>query len=261
MMTDDSNNAPPPPEEDQNMSPATRKERLKTLTRERWQKSAAWREKVGKNVGTLSKNVGSNVGALSKNVGNKLQKVNLARLIDELEHDQELADKLEFINQETQEEAARKDLVREAMEACQAEIENHLEEFLERRPDATYEDWILDLHPDNVEQGTFFEDFTVVDSRFYVMDSDHRLLWNHHEKVPPERHVAARSLKDASSHSQAVDLLDDGPDTAPSTDGSSDSSPNFTAGMESMQEDEDQPSGSCAPCSPCTNFWPDDGDI
>ena len=198
--------------------------------------------------------MGKNVGTLTKNVGNQLQKVNLAKLIDELEHDQELADKLEFINQETKEEADRKDLVRQATEACHAEIENHLEDFLERCPDATYEDWILDLHPDNVEQGRLFENFTEVDLRFYVKDSDHRLLWNRHEKVPEERHVAARTFKHTSAHAQPVDLLDDYTDNAPS----SGASPNFTAGMES-EHGEDQPSGSS--CDPCASFWPDNGDM
>lgn len=222
-------------EEEQNVSPddAAPRQRLKNG----WKKSATWRAKVGKNVG----DIGKKAGPLVKNVGNQLQKVNLARLIDEMEHDQELADKLEFVNQETKEEAARKELVREATEACQKEIEDHLEDFLDRHPDATYEEWIKELHPDNVEKGMLLDEFTVVDLRFYVEDSDHRIIWNNHEKVSEDRFVAARSFKNASSHSQAVDLLDDQTgqtDTAPlsATDGRSDSVPNFTAGTESFED-------------------------
>lgn len=47
----------------------------------------------------------------------------------------------------------------------------HLDEFLITHPEGTYEQWIGKLHPDNV-------DGTTVDHRFYVEDSDHRILWN-----------------------------------------------------------------------------------
>ena len=234
-------------EDNQNVFPdasavATRRRQIQ----ERWKQSETWRNNLKKQVGPVIK----------KSVtvaGNQLQKVNLGRLIDEMEHDQEVADKLEFINQETKEEAQRKELVREATEACQREIENHLEEFLERRPDATYEDWILELHPDNVEQGYFFEEFTQVDIRFYLKDSDHRLMWNANEKVSKDRHVAARSVKHSSSQPEAVDFLDNHPDsnTAPSTDGSSsDSAPNFTEGTAEQTDDE----------SPTTS-WSCNGDL
>lgn len=215
------------------------------MLKNRWKQSAAFRQKVGKNITSVRKNVGQNVGPLVKNVGDKLQNVNLLRLIDEMEKDQELADHLEFINQETKQEAEFKEIVREATEACQKEIEEHLDDFLERRPDATYEEWIKEIHPDNIEQGKLLggDDFEVVDIRFYVEDSDHRLLWN--ERVPQERHVAARSLKGSFDSPQAIDLLDDhqqGVDTAPSTDGSSSSNdgiPNFTSGTESWEDAAD----------------------
>ena len=222
---------------------ATRRGRIQ----ERWKQSEKWRNKISQQVGPV----------IQKSVtvaGNQLQKVNLGKLIDEMEHDQEVADKLEFINQETQEEAARKELVREATEACQREIANHLEEFLERRPDATYEDWILELHPDNVEQGYFFEELTEVDIRFYVKDSDHRLMWNAHEKVSKDRLVAARTFKHTSSHPEAVDFLDNVPhgNTVPLTDGSSssDGAPNFTEGTAEQTND----------VSPTTS-WACNGDL
>lgn len=138
-----------------------------------------------------------------RKVGKNLQKLNLGRLIDEMEQDQELAYQLEDLNQATQEEVERKELVREATALCQAEIETHLREFLHMHPDATYEDWIQDLHPDNITEANLQSsaDFHV-DARFYLIDSDHRLLWN--ESTPQQLHVAAKTYK-----GQAVDLLGD----------------------------------------------------
>ena len=69
----------------------------------------------------------------------------------------------------------------------------HLEEFLITHPESTYEQWIAALHPENVEEGS-----AMIDHRFYVEDSDHRILWN--EKIEGEREfVPARSLKDAEN--------------------------------------------------------------
>ena len=107
-------------------------------------------------------------------IGNALQKINLAKLIDDLERAQELADHLEHINNELNEEAERKELCREAQAACLETIINHLTEFLERRPDAVYEDWIAELHPDNLD----LEKGGDIDHRFYVKESDHRIIWN-----------------------------------------------------------------------------------
>lgn len=137
-------------------------------------------------------------------VGNTMQKLNLAKLIDDMEHDQELADQLEEINLDIHEEAERKDLVREAISACQAEIESHLEAFLEAHPDATYENWIQDLHPDNVVEGKLLPDFVEVDHRFYVEESDHRLLWN--ERAPLDRTVPPRTYQ--LNEEGNIDLLD-----------------------------------------------------
>lgn len=139
-----------------------------------------------------------------KKVGATLQKINLAKLIDDMEKDQQLADQLEGVNKGISEETARKDLVREATERCKAEIENHLREFLQSYPEGTYEEWIQELHPENVHEGSLFQDITEVDLRFYVEDSDHRLLWN---KLRPERMVQARTSK-LKHGVNSVDLLD-----------------------------------------------------
>eukprot|EP00979_Chaetoceros_neogracilis_P004188 scaffold740_cov246-Chaetoceros_neogracile.AAC.6 len=43
-------------------------------------------------------------------------------------------------------------------------------------PDAKYEEWIRELHPDNAE----YADAEIIDHRFYAEDSDHRHIWNEH---------------------------------------------------------------------------------
>ena len=140
-------------------------------------------------------------------VGAALRKVNLPRLIDEMERDQELADKLEIVNKDLKDEADRKEIVRESLAACHAEMKEHLDEFLHRRPTATYEEWIKELHPENVSPGRLLEDFDEVDIRFYVPDSDHRLLWN--SSVGLERRVQSRSVMyDEAFGLVTVDLLE-----------------------------------------------------
>ena len=106
-------------------------------------------------------------------IGNALQKINLAKLIDDLERYQEIADHLEHINTELSEESDRKKLCREAQAASLQIILDHLAQFLETRPDGKYEDWIAELHPDNLDMAK-----GDIDHRFYVKESDHRMIWN-----------------------------------------------------------------------------------
>merc|ERR1719433_1564921 len=42
----------------------------------------------------------------------------------------------------------------EAYQACLAEIEAHLDTFLQGDPQATYEEWIAELHPENMRTNT-----------------------------------------------------------------------------------------------------------
>jgi hypothetical protein len=111
-------------------------------------------------------------------VGTALQKINIAKWIDDLERDQNVADELDRVNQENREEQERKDLCRQAEQACLLAVKEHLQSFLqEKRDDAAYEEWIGELHPDNIyikDDGSG----TIVDPRFYIQDSDHRILWN-----------------------------------------------------------------------------------
>jgi len=61
--------------------------------------------------------------------------------------------------------------------ACEAELERHLDEWLQSnhaRP--TYEDWIADVHPENVKQRA--TSGPIIDPRMYLEHSFHRILWN-----------------------------------------------------------------------------------
>ena len=141
---------------------------------------------------------------LGKKLGGALQKINVVKWIDDLEQDQNLADQLDRVNADTADEQERKDICRQAMEACMNAIGDHLQEFLSEHPQATYEEWICNLHPDNINNR--MEGLTqtpMIDHRFYVANSDHRVLWNEHlndlddpHNLTPVRHfVAARSFQ------------------------------------------------------------------
>mmetsp|Transcript_22733 Transcript_22733/g.49340 ORF Transcript_22733/g.49340 Transcript_22733/m.49340 type:complete len:358 (+) Transcript_22733:259-1332(+) len=122
-------------------------------------------------------------------LSSKLQQINLPRLIDQMERDQEVADHLNFINEETAQEVEHKRMVREAEAMSMDIMKQHLEEYLRAYPRSTYESWIGALHPDNIVEGKLVDDAAAaggttgsttmeIDHRFYVEDSDHRRLWN-----------------------------------------------------------------------------------
>jgi len=74
----------------------------------------------------------------------------------------------------------------EAYQACLAEVEAHLDTFLQGNPQATYEEWIAEIHPENMRTNTNDGEIPI-DHRFYMEASDHRLLWN--ARVDVDRHV------------------------------------------------------------------------
>jgi hypothetical protein len=124
---------------------------------------------------------------LASGAKNVVDKINIGKWIDNLEKDQELADHLEIVNHEYQQESSHKILVGHVREQCMDEIRRHLEQFWEEnqhhRHDfsapPTYDDWIRELHPDNVQaDGT-------MDARFYIPDCDHWVLWNQYQPPPP----------------------------------------------------------------------------
>ena len=140
-----------------------------------------------------------------QNIGGKLQQnLNLGKLIDQMERDQGLADSLEQLNERIKEDKMHHDMIREAEEACMKAIRDHLDEFLEQNPNATYEQWIEDLHPENTQEGALFKDLDKqVDLRFYVQESDHLQLWN--QRVPESKRVQPRAKMFEKGN--VVDLL------------------------------------------------------
>lgn len=110
--------------------------------------------------------------------GSQIQKINLGKIIDQMEQDQGLADSLEQLNYRMKEEVERQEIRREAEQLGLKVIQDHLDEFLILHPKATYEEWIQDLHPENANQGRLLTDIQEIDARFYVFESDHRRLWN-----------------------------------------------------------------------------------
>jgi hypothetical protein len=83
-----------------------------------------------------------------------------------MEQDQGLADSLEQLNERMKEECERQEICREAESRMLEIIQDHLEVFLHEYPDATYEDWIQDLHPENANQGKLLSDIQEIDSRY-----------------------------------------------------------------------------------------------
>ena len=111
-----------------------------------------------------------------------MHKVNIGKWIDDLEKDQDLADQLERINVEHSAEVERRQLVLRVREECMDALRTHLVSFLQETPEGRcYEDWIAEVHPENVN------DDDQVDARFYVQDSDHRILWNEHHVNTEDR--------------------------------------------------------------------------
>ena len=124
---------------------------------------------------------GTKIKKFGKKIGGALQKINVVKWIEDLEHDQDLADQLDRINTDTADEQERQTIRRQALEACMNAMTDHLMEFIREKPQGSYEEWICQLHPDNINGR--LEGLTstpMIDHRFYVADSDHRLLWNEH---------------------------------------------------------------------------------
>jgi hypothetical protein len=83
-------------------------------------------------------------------------------------------------------------MMREAEDRCIRTMEDHFVQFAADRPNATYEQWIADLHPENTRKGQLFRG--TVDHRFYLEGSDHRQLWNAHLGCG-RKHVPARTTE------------------------------------------------------------------
>jgi len=123
--------------------------------------------------------------------------------------------------QEQQELEEMMRIKKEAEESCLVATKDHLLEFLREHPNASYNEWIEDLHPENAHAGTLLEGLSkTIDHRFYVDESDHRRLWNdnlHTYSDPNSKgraFVAARAkqMKDNGDYVDAEDLLSGGGD-------------------------------------------------
>jgi len=149
-------------------------------------------------------------------IGTALEKMNISKLVENLEtRDPELCDKPEAIKKEIEDENERNKLIEEALLRCKVDMEDHLSTFLFLNPQGSFEQWISELHPENAQDGSFLPEFKDMDRRFYVSDSDHRIMWN--RRVPPDRQIAARTFKVASD--APADLLNDNfSEQAPSGD-------------------------------------------
>jgi hypothetical protein len=84
-----------------------------------------------------------------------------------------------------EEEREMKEMLRmkqEAEDSCLRATTEHLLSFIQDHPDprnATYQQWIADLHPENAHDGTLLEGLgKTIDHRFFVEESDHRRIWN-----------------------------------------------------------------------------------
>jgi hypothetical protein len=108
-------------------------------------------------------------GNALKNFGSQLQKINLGKLIDQMEQDQGLADSLEQLNERMKEECQRHEIRREAEVRSLEVIQDHLDVFLQEYPNGTYEDWIADLHPENANQGALLPDIQEIDARYVIV--------------------------------------------------------------------------------------------
>ena len=150
--------------------------------------------------------------------------------------DLQLAEKLNAMNLDVEEEETRKEIEsynrkqeemrdleemmrfkREAEESCLNTTTEHLLDFIKANPTATYHQWIEDLHPENAHDGALLEGLgKTIDHRFFVEESDHRRIWNEHlltflnqdtsagrDFVP----ARARMMNDNGQMVTAVDIL------------------------------------------------------
>lgn len=92
------------------------------------------------------------------------------------------------------EHAAMLRVVEESKAQARADMRAHLQEFLGGRPQARFEEWIADYHPDNViPPGRDVRGLPTIDRRHYHERSDHRAIWNEHVS-DPSHHIVTCSL-------------------------------------------------------------------
>jgi hypothetical protein len=154
--------------------------------------------------------------------------------------DLQLAEKLNALNIDMEEEEARKEIAqynrmqeerremedmmrlkREAETSCLNATTEHLLGFVRDNPDAKYQQWIEDLHPENAHDGTLLEGMgKTIDHRFFVEESDHRRIWNDNlfTLLEPDRSTGrdfvparARQMDENGESVVAADILSGSP--------------------------------------------------
>ncbi|KAL7509912.1 hypothetical protein ACHAXN_006809 [Cyclotella atomus] len=156
----------------------------------------------------------SNVSSLAMKPIRDLQlaeKVNAMQLDIE---EEETRREIERYNLRQAEKRDLEDMMRlkkEAEERTLKLTKDHLVEFLEKKPGATYTEWIEDLHPENAHDGALLEGFgKTIDHRFFVEESDHRRIWNDHLTDPNSKFFVPPRPKQMNENGELVvasDLL------------------------------------------------------
>lgn len=97
--------------------------------------------------------------------------------------------------------------VRESQEECMREITEHLKlhifnitgSSLDAVERYEYKDWIEALHPDNVNY--LRSGRSIIDHRFYMKDSHHRILWNEYMiKLDCRDSIVMEESRDPTNH-------------------------------------------------------------
>lgn len=114
--------------------------------------------------------------------------------------EEQLVEQLEAMNRENEQEQQRRTIRLQAKTAMLDAVKEHLQSFLaENGNNATYEQWIEELHPENAYEGKLLEGLDkTIDHRFYVQESEHLQLWNEMCQLDPNNNrspVAPRSAK------------------------------------------------------------------
>mmetsp|Transcript_8695 Transcript_8695/g.12296 ORF Transcript_8695/g.12296 Transcript_8695/m.12296 type:complete len:652 (-) Transcript_8695:413-2368(-) len=117
----------------------------------------------------------------------------------------QLAEFLEAMNSDLNEELIRNSLRQQALEATMQLIKEHFDQFVEENPSGSYEEWIEELHPENAQSRRHIVNGRNIDHRFYVEQSDHRKLWNNNLGDGARQFVDARTFND-SMHFSAEEL-------------------------------------------------------
>ena len=80
---------------------------------------------------------------------------------------------LDTIHNELENDKLSKQMSMNSIAACLESIHEHCIDFLREKRGASYEEWIREFHPESVCLSS-----GCLDHRFYVIDSDHRIIWN-----------------------------------------------------------------------------------